>query len=573
MMETWQHKANFSRKHWAMLIATVSGLLFPLASILIIFVKGRVLFTIKNISRTHTDHPELFLLYLLPVISAVVVHFIYTRQQKKLGFLQKTIGKKDETIKRSAQFANEIGKGNYSVQIIPEGEQDVLGKSLLVMKENLLANYRKESVHNWISEGKNVISNILRISNKLEELGDHVLEHLVKYIDAIQGAIYLYNEEDDSLVSLSTYAYHGKKNIDQKFKVGYGLIGQCAYEKDYIYRTEIPEDYFTISSGLLGEQKPASLLIVPLISDDTLQGVVEIAFLSPEIPEKTIDLVKELGDFIARTIFNLRVTQEALKRSDEKLEAQVQELENAQRIQSSILPGIRQIQEFFPKCFIYYKPRDVISGDFPWFFPDGDLVYLAAVDCTGHGVPGALLSLVGYFLLNNIVDRQPGLTAGQICDKLHAGVRKTLKQESEDADARDGMDIALCKINLKSREIHYSGGQRPLYLMRKGELMEFKGDRKALGGIPDRKKPESPFTNHVIPYLAGDKIFFYSNGMPDQPGGPEIKKYSPGRISNIISDNPGFTMNQYKQYFAQDFEKWMQDTKQIDDVLLIGIEF
>jgi serine phosphatase RsbU (regulator of sigma subunit) len=152
-------------------------------------------------------------------------------------------------------------------------------------------------------------------------------------------------------------------------------------------------------------------------------------------------------------------------------------------------------------------------------------------------------------------------------------VRKTLKQESEDADARDGMDIAFCKIDLKSREIHYSGAHRPLYLLHDGELMEFKGDRKAIGGIPNRKKPESPFTNHVVPYGTGDKVFFFTDGMPDQLGGPENKKYSPGRIRDIITDNPGFTMNQYKHYFSQDFEDWMQDAKQIDDVLLIGIEF
>lgn len=872
MMETWTYREGFPSKHLAMLIAIVSGLLFPFVSILIIVLQSGVFFTFKNIFKIHLDHTELFLLYLLPLISAYVVHLVYTKQEKSRGYFQKIISKKDETINRNAQFANEIGKGNYSVHIIPEGDHDILGKSLLVMKENLLANYRKESRQNWISEGKNVISNILRLYNKLEELGDHILEHLVNYIDAVQGAIYLYNEEEDSLVSLSTYAYQRKKYIDQHFKIGYGLIGQCAYEKDYIYRTEIPDDYFTISSGLLGEKKPASLLIVPLISDDILQGVVEIGSLSPEIPEQTIELVRELGGIIARTIFNLRVnqktekllqesqkmtvelqsneeklkenaeemrlTQEELKRSNEQLEAKVQEVENAQkrlhwllenaseiitiydkdlkniyvspsvnrilgyspaaymngkdferltlddqerirqlfdtvledpsitptiqynyirkdgqqvalestfrnmledpsvngiilninditerhraekeerlrsrmqslsensldmiirfnldgrfyyanpmvedylgknpadlvhqnvkdielpaglaeyfdqviinmkehpqktnveltipihaggrslerimsmdaipeysdreletilivghditeakniekeiqvknrkigdsinyaeRIQSSILPGIRQIQEFFPKCFIYYKPRDVISGDFPWFFPDGDLVYLAAVDCTGHGVPGALLSFVAYFLLNSIVDHQPGFSAGQICDKLHARVRKTLKQETEDADARDGMDIAFCKINLKSQEIHYAGAHRPLYLLRNGELMEFKGDRKAIGGIPNRKKPESPFTNHVVPYNTGDRIFFFTDGMPDQLGGPENKKYSPGRIRNIILDHPGLTMNQFKQYFAKDFEDWMQDAKQIDDVLIMGIEF
>ena len=291
----------------------------------------------------------------------------------------------------------------------------------------------------------------------------------------------------------------------------------------------------------------------------------------------SMDAISEYSDRELETILIVGHDITETKRIEKEIQVKNRKIEDsinyAERTQSSILPGIRQIQEFFPKCFIYYKPRDVISGDFPWFFPDGDLVYLAAVDCTGHGVPGALLSFVGYFLLNNIVDHQPGITAGQICDKLHAGVRKTLKQESENADARDGMDIAFCKIDLKSRQIYYSGAHRPLYLLHDGELTEFKGDRKAIGGIPNRKKPENPFTNHVIPYGTGDKVFFFTDGMPDQIGGPENKKYSPGRIRDIITDNPGFTMNQYKHYFTQDFEDWMQDAKQIDDVLLIGIEF
>ena len=144
-----------------------------------------------------------------------------------------------------------------------------------MMKQNLLANHKKEADQNWISEGRNLISNILRMYNKLEELADHVLEDLVKYIDAIQGAIYLYDEEEEKLVSLATYAYSRKKFIDREFKLGHGLVGQCAYEKDYIYRTEIPDDYVTITSGILGDQKPNCLLIVPLISDDQLQGIID----------------------------------------------------------------------------------------------------------------------------------------------------------------------------------------------------------------------------------------------------------------------------------------------------------
>jgi serine phosphatase RsbU (regulator of sigma subunit) len=195
------------------------------------------------------------------------------------------------------------------------------------------------------------------------------------------------------------------------------------------------------------------------------------------------------------------------------------------------------------------------------------------VDCTGHGVPGALLSFVGYFLLNNIVDRDRKITASEVCDLLHFGVRKTLKQESEEAEARDGMDIALCKINHIDREIQYAGAHRPLYLLRNGELLEHKGDRKAIGGIPHRKKEEERFTNYSIKYKRGDKFFFFSDGLPDQLGGPEGKKYSPKRIRELILENKNLPIEKYCNLFTDDFEGWKGDGKQIDDVLLIGIEF
>ena len=309
MTEAGDSNGSYPAKNRAILIAIITGLLFPFISVFVIVLRTEVLFTLKNIIRIHLGHPELFILYLLPVVSAYLVGILYNRlQQNKLDF-QKIIHDKDEIMNRNAKFAKEMGRGNYKVNIVADGEHDVLGKSMLVLKENLLAAARKESIQNWICEGKNVISDILLRYHNLEELGDQILEHLVRYIDAVQGAIYLYNEEEDSLVSLSTYAYLRKENIEQQFKVGQGLIGQCAHEKNYICRTRIPDDYFTISSGLLGEQKPASLLLGPLISDDTLQGVIEIAFLHSAIPEQSIDLVKELGVRIARTIDNLRANQ------------------------------------------------------------------------------------------------------------------------------------------------------------------------------------------------------------------------------------------------------------------------
>lgn len=326
-------------KRTAIILAVIAGLVFPLLSLLVIMIHQKLEITLSGILNLHVSHPEIFILYLIPAIMAIIVHFLFKTRDRDISFYENLIDGKDKIINRNAYFAKEIGEGHYDIRIHPEGEHDILGKSLLVMRENLLANHKKESEQNWISEGKNLVSNILRIYNKLEELGDHVLEHLVKYIDAIQGAIYLYHEDTQKLVSLSTFAYSRKKYLTNEFQIGYGLIGQCAYERDYIYRSEIPDDYYTISSGLLGDKKPASLLLVPLISDDHLQGVIEIASLLENIPDLTITLVKELSDIIARTIFNLRINQktEQLLEESQKMTLELKENEEQLRENAEIM--------------------------------------------------------------------------------------------------------------------------------------------------------------------------------------------------------------------------------------------
>jgi len=286
----------------------------------------------------------------------------------------------------------------------------------------------------------------------------------------------------------------------------------------------------------------------------------------PEFNENELETVL----FVGHDITEAKKIELEIKDKNNKIN---ESINYAQRIQSSILPSTSIIQEYLPKSFIYYVPRDVVSGDFPWFFKKEDILYIAAVDCTGHGVPGALLSFIGYFQLNNIVDHDVNYTAGQILDKLHFGVRTTLKQDRIDADARDGMDIALCRINLKKKELQYAGAHRPLFLLRNDELIEYKGNRKAIGGIPHRKKAEKDFINHTIEIVKGDKIFIFSDGMPDQVGGGDDRKYSPQRIRDNIVNNKDFTMQQYASLFASDFKKWKGKNKQIDDVLLIGIEF
>ena len=277
---------------------------------------------------------------------------------------------------------------------------------------------------------------------------------------------------------------------------------------DEISISDVLNNYFkeTIDTIKSYPNKTSAEITIPAMIDGVQTDRIMSFAAIPEFNENELETIL----FVGHDITEAKQIEQEIQDKNRKIEDSIN---YAQRIQTSILPDIRSVREYLPKSFIYYKPRDVVSGDFPWFFNRGNDIYIAVVDCTGHGVPGALLSFVGYFLLNNIVDHERKMTASEVCDMLHFGVRKTLKQDSEEAEARDGMDIAFCKVNHKEKELQYAGAHRPLYLLRDGELIEYKGDRKAIGGIPHRKKEEENFTNYVIKYKRGDKFFFFSDGL------------------------------------------------------------
>ena len=243
----------------------------------------------------------------------------------------------------------------------------------------------------------------------------------------------------------------------------------------------------------------------------------------------------------------------------------------AQRIQGAILPNNEIINRVLPDSFIMYKPRDVVSGDFPWFTQIGDDIYIAAVDCTGHGVPGALISLIGYFILNDVIRGRKISDPGQILDLMDAEVTKTLRQDQEDSKSKDGMDIALCKINLKKNEVEYAGAHRPLYYMDAGEMVEIKGNKFAIGG--GRYRNQTDFTTTNIKVKKGDSIFFCSDGFPDQFGGPDNRKFGSKRTRELVAELHSGNMKQVHTQIDNVWEKWKGDEKQTDDLLMIGIKF
>ncbi|MGD1842600.1 MAG: PAS domain S-box protein, partial [Thermonemataceae bacterium] len=796
--------------------------------------------------------------------------------EDEIGQMTKQINDLVQNLYNTASFARRIGDKDFDAEFKPASEKDILGNALISMRNSILNSAQADDERNWIVTGVAEIGDILRSTNELAELGEQILAYVVKKVNAVQGAFYVVMGEDfrkmDELTieMVASHAYNKKKYLEAKFKFAEGLVGQAAIERDTILRTEIPEDYMTITSGLLGENKPECILITPLVTNDTeVYGVIELAGFE-RFSAREVKFVEEISEIIARTIFNIRVTtrtrkllteseqlnqdlkerevtlqqnaremamtQEQLEKSNKELEFQIQQVENeqrktqillenasevitiyeedgtiryispsvekilgyeaeemigtddivhieqgveaykkmfedlrrypderitiqfsyrkksgesiwleatgtnlladpvingivlnirditerrraekeermrgqmqalsenspdlitrmnkegkvfyinptienytgknkdqflqkslstdllpepvinswlstiqiverrtskhsyemefpsvigerimqvngipefnedgsmesvlivahditerklqeqqlqdtnkkitdsinyAKRIQEAIMPDTDILQRFFSDSFIMFKPKDVVSGDFPWLVEKNGNVYVACVDCTGHGVPGALMSLIGYFLLNNIIDTRKNPTAGEILDTLDEQVTRTLRQDTGDSATKDGMDISLCKVDLKAKQLEYAGAHRPLYYLHldKAELEEVKGNKFPIGGAQYRNRTN--FDNITIQYKEGDFALLFSDGLPDQFGGPDNRKFSPKRIREIMKSHLNATMSDLNRTFEDQLSDWTKggEVKQIDDILAIGIKF
>jgi len=240
----------------------------------------------------------------------------------------------------------------------------------------------------------------------------------------------------------------------------------------------------------------------------------------------------------------------------------------AKRIQFAILPP----EIPFADTFILFKPKDIVSGDFYWLNTIGDQEFLAAVDCTGHGVPGAFMSIIGYNSLNKIVKERKIYKPSDILDQLNYEVTESLQRtDSEGGAIQDGMDLSLICYNKKTKILQFAGAFNPLWLVRNGELEEIKADRFSIGR--SKLDADKKFTNVEIPILKGDTIYFFSDGYADQFGGETGKKFKSKPMKELILALQDIPMSKQKQVLEGTLESWRGDIEQVDDVLLIGRKF
>ncbi len=273
----------------------------------------------------------------------------------------------------------------------------------------------------------------------------------------------------------------------------------------------------------------------------------------------------------------LKEAIDAVNRSKNIIEDQNRRIEQsinyAQKIQHAIHTTENDIKSILPESFMYFKPKDVISGDFPWMFEKGEYTYIAAVDCTGHGVPGAMMSMIGNLLLNDLAHETGDFTPGQILDRLHKRVVKTLKQESADSNANDGMDVAMIRMHKKTNEIVFASAHRPLvHINKKGETKIIKGDKFPIGGL-HYEKLRVPFTDTYLPIEKDDMLFLFTDGLTDQIGGDKGKKIGTNSIFKMLSSVLSGETEKIQEQISNAFETWKGDNKQIDDVLLIALKY
>jgi serine phosphatase RsbU (regulator of sigma subunit) len=289
---------------------------------------------------------------------------------------------------------------------------------------------------------------------------------------------------------------------------------------------------------------------------------------------------------------NIQISEanEELKQLNEEIHAQKEEIEAqrdhlftqneaitdsinyAQRIQAAMLPPESYIHELLNEVFILYKPKDIVSGDFYWFKQVNQYVIIAAADCTGHGVPGAFMSILGMSFLNEIVQRREITRANQVLDELRHQIKHSLRQHGHPDEPKDGIDMALCVIDEKTRVMQYAGAHNPLYMIKeingKPALIEIKADRMPLGYYLGK---DQPFTNHEIKLEIGDTFYLFSDGFVDQKGGMENRKFLSRNFKELLLGIYEISMYDQKEALDKKLMDWTGNNPQIDDILVVGV--
>jgi PAS domain S-box-containing protein len=446
---------------------------------------------------------------------------------------------------------DKVGEFLNPTLIFPIVDQlDTAKKNFIVDESGGLEkeNSAKEKVtKEELKNHENVIASLKKGLNNYESIIDQANDSII-VIDIVDGKIHQSNPSaakllgysKEELESISLFDLHPPEYLDRSSR-----IVADVWEKGGMIYTDIP--FLTKSGELI--QVECSAKVAPFA------GRPAIVIYARDIRER-LRMEMEIN--------------EQRKVIDEKNQDIKDSIEYSKRIQRSILIEREKIKRYAPESFILFKPREVVSGDFYWFVDaEADVLKVAACDCTGHGVPGAFMSLIGNSLLNLAVNNPANESPAKVLDSLDAELKKSLNKNAEDKPLRDGMDIALCYIDFSKMRLEFAGANNPLYIFRKKELIILKADKQPITAATESEA--KPFTNQHFDLQKGDTIYLFTDGYADQFGGKDGKKFMYKRFKETLESIQDKTMDEQKSALYYTFQDWKGNLDQVDDMLVIGV--
>jgi len=356
--------------------------------------------------------------------------------------------------------------------------------------------------------------------------------------------------------------------MDNQYRQAYHDLMAYGYAYDEVHNSEMIKLFTQRSMQFEFDMQQREQLFRNRIQQIVIWGLAIVALL-----------VGVLGLVLYRGNVQKKRVNATLEKQNDILEHQKAEIAEknqsitdsiryASLIQKATLPAKEYTDRALPEHFIYYKPRDIVSGDFYWIDSADDYIIIAAADCTGHGVPGAIVSMLGISTLTKIVGKMAFPKADEILNELRAEIIQLLNPVGSVDTRQDGMDIALVIINTKNREIEYAGAYNPLYLIRNGELIEKKADRMPIGMYV---KKDVPFTANRFEYMTGDTVYLFSDGYHDQFGGDSGAKFKTKNFKELLTNINHYPLEEQERIIDEKHLEWRGDIQQIDDILVVGI--
>jgi transcriptional regulator with GAF, ATPase, and Fis domain len=430
------------------------------------------------------------------------------------------------------------------------------------------------------------ISKDIAESLSIDKIISRVYDNVNALMDATCFGIGIYDKQTRSL-QLPGFIENGERLNDIVFPIDdERLACWCFKNEKEVFISNYFEEYGRYIKGMktpVQGRDTTSIIYLPLYLKETIVGIMTVqSFSEAAYTEYHMDILRGLATSIASAIENAKLyenledkvkerTAEVVKQKEiieEKNKNITDSIIYAKRIQDATLPDRNLVRNYLQESFVLFKPKDIVSGDFYWVEKAGDCILFAVVDCTGHGVPGAFLSLIGHNSLNQIVNELKIYKPSLILTELNRIVSKTLQNNLQATNIKDGMDMAICSLNIKTNELQFAGAFNPLYLVRDNNIEEIKGDKIAIGSNL-YKNPE--FTNNVIQLKEGDCIYLFSDGYADQFGGPKGKKFKYSRFKELLVQIHGKHMDEQHDILNHMIVAWQGDLEQIDDVCVIGL--